>query len=206
MMALEAALSGVADSKLRRFLAHNALFSRADVEICGSALCHKAADRKNAPIWGAQRRFWTLMRREWRRNSTQTFKMARHCVLQKVEAQDVGSAEWDPASVRSRVRDEASWVQLQMERKGVGSAIEETGEDNMTGAGAPDDSLPGFPRREPVPDSPSLSVQVPSSPPLSVHAPPQASSVGRNGEPSRAPHVDQTRHEGMWYVQVHALR
>ena len=51
MMAQEAALKEVANSKLRRLLAHNKTFNCADIKVGDTALFYKAPHRKSHPRW-----------------------------------------------------------------------------------------------------------------------------------------------------------
>ena len=89
---------GVANSKLRRLLAHNTSFNCADVKVGDAVLLHKAPNRDGAPRrrgpseildideTGATVKF-----------QSQTYKVARKCVRKKAGAQDVGEADWNPS-------------------------------------------------------------------------------------------------------------
>ena len=90
--------------------------------------------------------------------------------------------------------------------KGAGSALREPGGDKVARTLFPDADRSGLPRRVPVPDLPSLPVQVPSPPPFSVQFPPQVSSFGRNFESPQAPKLSRTRYERWPYDQVRESR
>ena len=97
MMAQGAALEDIADSRLRRLLAYNKSFVRADLKIASTALPYKAQRKKGALRWrgpalisdidetGVTAKF-----------QSQTLKVARFCVRKKVEAGDVEDAGFDP--------------------------------------------------------------------------------------------------------------
>ena len=54
MMAQEAALKEVANSKLRRLLAHNKTFNCTDIKVGDTVLFYKAPHRKSHPRWRDQ--------------------------------------------------------------------------------------------------------------------------------------------------------
>ena len=96
MMAQGAALEEIANSRLRRLLAYNKSFVRTDLKIASSALPYTAQRKKGGPRWrgpalisdvdetGAAAKF-----------QSQTQKVARFCVRERVEAGDVGDAGLD---------------------------------------------------------------------------------------------------------------
>ena len=103
MMEQEAALGEVADGKPRRLLAYNKSFSCTGVKIGGASLSRKTVNKKSAP----RKRGPALILDIGETGATvefrpQTFKAARFCVREEVEARDVGDAELDP--LRARVR------------------------------------------------------------------------------------------------------
>ena len=61
MMAREAALKEIANSKLRRILAFNDSFKSAGVRLGGEVLFYRAPSRKSAPRWRGPRRFCCWM-------------------------------------------------------------------------------------------------------------------------------------------------
>ena len=69
--------------------------------------------------------------------------------------------EWNPVSDLSGTRDELPCGELNLEQNHEGSALDEKGEDLVTGAGAPEDISPRAPRGIRTLDSPTLSAQAP---------------------------------------------
>ena len=86
-MAQEAALRGVANSKLRRILAFNNSFDSADVRVGNEVLFYKAPPQKSAPRWRGPANVLQLdVCGATLSFQGQAFKVARHCVRKKVRA------------------------------------------------------------------------------------------------------------------------
>ena len=98
MGAQEAAVNGVANSKLRRLLAHNKSFNSTDIAIGCSVLFYKTANRKSAPRWRGPAKLpdndETGATVEFPR---QTFEAARFWVRRKMEKKNVSEVEWNSA-------------------------------------------------------------------------------------------------------------
>ena len=93
--AQEAALAGVANSKLRRLLAYNKTFDCIDIKVGDSVLFYKAPQKKRNPRWRGSA---TILDNDecgvTMKSQSQYFKVARYCVRRKVEEKDLpqGSA------------------------------------------------------------------------------------------------------------------
>ena len=87
MLAQEAALKEIANSKLRRILAFNNSFESVDVKVGDEVLFYKAPTKKSIPRWRGPAKV-LLIDESGVTLSFQglTFKVARHCVRRKVRA------------------------------------------------------------------------------------------------------------------------
>ena len=93
-MAQEAALEGVANSKVRRLLAHNKSSNCANVKIGDSVLSLKAVCRESAPQYLRPARVSAIDETGLAVElQSQTFKVARFCAREEVQAQDVEAVE-----------------------------------------------------------------------------------------------------------------
>ena len=95
MRAREVAAKEVANSKLRRLFAYNESFNCADINLGGSALFHKAQNRKSPHRWLGPATILDID--EAAASATfqsQTFKAARYCVRKHLKEIDVSDEEW----------------------------------------------------------------------------------------------------------------
>ena len=93
MMAQEAALKEVANSKLRRLPARKKSFKCTDVQIGDAAIFFEATNRKIKPRWRGPERILDIDETGATvKFQSQTSKVARFCVRKKVEEKDVEEA------------------------------------------------------------------------------------------------------------------
>ena len=86
MVAREAALREVANSRLRRLSAHSKLFNCTDVAIGDSVLSHKAANRRSTPRWSEPANISDINETRVRANfQSRTFHAAGYDVGKKTE-------------------------------------------------------------------------------------------------------------------------
>ena len=136
--------------------------NRTDVEDGDPALFYDAVNRKGAPGWSGPAKISDIDETAaTAKFQSQPVKVARSCVRKKVGAKDAREVEWNPVSDLSGTRDELPCGELNLEQNHEGSALDEKGEDLVTGAGAPEDISPRAPRGIRTLDSPSLSAQAP---------------------------------------------
>ena len=206
-MAQEAAPHEVANSEFRRLPARNKSPCCADVKVGDSALFYKAVNRKRTP----RRRSLAKISDVDDAGATvkfqsQTFKGARYCARRKVEAQDVETAEGDPASAKSGTRDGVPGIEPRTEQKCAESALEGIGGNKVTSRGALGGNASGSPRKVTVPVSPSMKVRAPVSPSLSIRLPQQGPPLCRSYDPFQASKVDRARYDGLSSDQVRESR
>ena len=169
MMAREAALKHVANSKLRKPLAYNKSFECTGVRIEDTAPCFPAVNRRRAPRWrGPAKISDTDDTGATVSSQSQTF-MAAHCYVRKgTEERDAEEVGWNPAPDQLRSGCEVPRGVHSDGQNDKGELSDEAGVEMDKRTGAPGDNSPGFPGVTPGPDSLSLSQQASSSPCLSV--------------------------------------
>ena len=87
MMAQEAALREITDSRIRRFLARNKPFTRSDVKIGDAVPVYKAAIQKSVPRWRGLASISDIDETGVTvKFQSRTLKVARFCARRKVEA------------------------------------------------------------------------------------------------------------------------
>ena len=182
MMAQEAALKEIANSGLRRLLAFNKSPTCPDVKIGDTALSYMAQKKKCTP----RRRGPVLILDIDEAGVTVKFQpqiseVARLCVGKRGEKKDVEEAELDPA--RARFRQSASDLGDQLGPIDVGKDMEVDREDGNPTlcTGAPESGSGPRPEMIPVPDSPSMSVQLPTSRDPLIERVPHLKLQGRAG-------------------------
>ena len=123
MVAQEAALKEVAISKLRRSLAYNKSVKRADVQIGGATLSHKAMNREGAPRRRGPAKILDIGEiHGTAKMQSQTSKAARYCVRKRGGEMDDGELEWDPPQVQPRTTEVAPWERSL--QRGAGNEME----------------------------------------------------------------------------------
>ena len=133
MRAQEATLKGVANSKLRRILAHNQTFNCTEVAVGDMVLFYKTPNRKSSP----RRRGPAKVSEIDETGVTvyfqsQTFKVARFCVRRRVKESEV--ADQDGRAPRSAAEP---WIgNWHTERDGVRVNVEEDAPMEPEPAGA----------------------------------------------------------------------
>ena len=100
VMAQDAALNGMAKSKLRRLMAQARSFNCADAAVGHSAVNCKSASRRRGPaaildIEVLRSRGETDVATS---SESKNFKVARFCVRRQIDSKDVGEVNWKPAS------------------------------------------------------------------------------------------------------------
>lgn len=120
MMAPEAAFKEVANRKLRRLLAYSGSFDCSFVKIGNSVLFYGAANHKSAPRRSSPAKMSDIDGTgATAKFQSQTFKVARACAMKKMEPQDAGELERNPASAASDTGGEAPLADLGESRKNV---------------------------------------------------------------------------------------
>ena len=97
MLAREAALKEVANSKLRGLLAYNKTRNCADVKIGNSVRFEKPPNRKSLPKWGGPACILEIDETgATARYQSQTFQAARNCVRKQVDEEEPGDKKGTP--------------------------------------------------------------------------------------------------------------
>ena len=98
ILAQEAALGGVANSRRRCLLARNKLFNRADVQGGGDpVLFQKTSDRKEAPRWRGPAKLTAIDNTGLTvKFQSQTFKVAPYCLREKADARELLGGGLEP--------------------------------------------------------------------------------------------------------------
>ena len=197
-MAQEPASKEIANSRLRRLLAYNTPFNCAAVKTRDTVLLNKTQDKRSAPRWRGPELIPDIDETGVTvKFQSQTFKVARFCARNKVEATHVEDTEVDPT--RTRMRSVGLDPGNPQEQVDVGVGMDTGGEDgNFTSCtGVPDSEPEPKPEASPAPDFPSFSVQPPSLRGFLAKRPDPESSFDEICDASQAPKVDRTQYDEM---------
>ena len=202
MMAREAALKEIADSRLRRLLAFNKSSNCTDIKIGDAELLYKAERRKSAPQrWGPALIFDIDGTGVTVKAQSHIFKVARFCA-REAELE----AELDPARVRPRQSESDPGYQLGQIDAEKDMEVDREDGNSTSSTGISRSGCSPQPEMIPVPDSPPLSAQLPTQQPSKMTLRHLESSLDRTCEPSQAPRADGAQYEKLTWGQIHVQR
>ena len=201
----------VANSKLRRILAHNQTFNCTELEVGDMVLFYKATTKKSSPRWRGPAKVLAIDESGVTVYfQSQTFKVARFCVRRRVKESEV--VDQDGRVFRSTADP---WVD-QWQTGLDGLQTTDTGKDLMDVEPIADkNDVPAVngeqgsgglasPRLIPVPDSPRTVVGEGLSPSQKVMEDPSA-SFDQKCVPTQVPMVGDSQYDHLSYDELHGL-
>ena len=209
--AQEATSREVANSKLRRILAHSQTFNCAEAAVGDMVLFHKTPHRKRSPRWRGPAKVLEIDETGVTVSfQSQTFKLARFRVRRRVKESEVVDQDGRvPCSTAEpwigTWRTDKDGVQV----NGDVDAPEELGSDGAGANVAPaqpqtrDDSM-ASPCLIPVPDSTTHGEDL-ELPPLENDVNDPSASFAKQCAPSQAPTMEGRQYDNLTYDELHNL-
>ena len=205
LRAQAATLKEIANSKLRRLLAHNSFFNCPEIDWGDSVMFYKAQSRRSSPRWRGPAKILDIdVAGVTVPFQSRTFKVARYCVRKRVKETQATDEEW-----KNSLRRGGPWIDSLPGDSGLAPALTDGLNDNIEMADSdkptdsgdpstaePDEPVTASPRVIPVPDSPSHSDQVP----------PEMLPDDRSCAPSQAPRCESANYDLFSSDQSHEAR